>query len=158
MTEIKPGSYIHFEGNEYMVTGTALHSQTSEELVLYRAPNNDELWACPLSVWYEPIELDGRSLTRFTHVDDISLQKSDETPEGVHNKSKPEEKIKLFLSLFKGRTDVYAKRWDSNKTDRSGYSPDCYNFWKDICSKRQGKKVTSLVIACHDKRMKSQSV
>jgi hypothetical protein len=48
-------------------------------------------------------------------------------------------KINLFLTLFRGRTDVFAKRWQ-NKTGKSGYSPVCLNEWKStICSKPQGK-------------------
>jgi len=35
----------------------------------------------------------------------------------------PQEKIKLFNSLFKGRTDVFAHRWERWGTDVSGYSP-----------------------------------
>ncbi len=38
-----------------------------------------------------------------------------------------EEKVKLFMEIFKGRTDVYAKRWTSNRTGKSGYSPVCKN-------------------------------
>ena len=38
-----------------------------------------------------------------------------------------EEKIKIFMEVFKGRTDLYAKRWVSNKTGKSGYSPVCKN-------------------------------
>lgn len=38
-----------------------------------------------------------------------------------------EEKIKIFMDVFKGRTDLYAKRWTSNKTGKSGYSPVCKN-------------------------------
>lgn len=36
-----------------------------------------------------------------------------------------EEKVKIFRDIFKGRTDLYAKRWISNKTGKSGYSPVC---------------------------------
>ena len=47
----------------------------------------------------------------------------------------PTEKIRLFMSLFKGREDVYAKRWESGK-GRSGYSPVCLNEWKPgLCGK-----------------------
>ena len=45
-------------------------------------------------------------------------------------------KIYLFMSLFKGRTDVYAKRWENPKKDTAGYSPVCLNLWKPgICGK-----------------------
>jgi len=45
------------------------------------------------------------------------------------------EKISLFMSLFKGRDDVYAKRWQS-KDGRSGYAPVCLNEWKSgLCRK-----------------------
>ena len=49
------------------------------------------------------------------------------------------EKVSLFLSLFQGRPDVYARRWES-KNGRSGYSPACKNEWKPgICLKPKGK-------------------
>lgn len=38
-----------------------------------------------------------------------------------------EEKVKIFIEIFKCRTDLYAKRWTSNKTGKSGYSPVCKN-------------------------------
>lgn len=38
-----------------------------------------------------------------------------------------EEKLKIFMEVFKGRTDLYAKRWTSNKTGKSGYLPVCKN-------------------------------
>ena len=38
-----------------------------------------------------------------------------------------EEKLQTFMDLFKGRTDVYAKKWTSNKTGKTGYSPVCKN-------------------------------
>jgi superfamily II DNA or RNA helicase len=45
------------------------------------------------------------------------------------------EKIYLFMSLFKGRTDVYAKKWQSKKGD-TGYSPVCLNEWvPGLCNK-----------------------
>ena len=54
----------------------------------------------------------------------------------INKKSDSREKIKLFMSLFKGRDDVYAKRWENNKKGISGYSPACGNEWKpNICLK-----------------------
>lgn len=38
-----------------------------------------------------------------------------------------EGKVKIFMEVFKGRTDLYAKRWTSNKTGKSGYLPVCKN-------------------------------
>ena len=55
--------------------------------------------------------------------------------EQISNASSPQDKIKLFISLFRGRDDVYAKRWQS-KEGKSGYSPVCLNEWaKGICNK-----------------------
>lgn len=48
----------------------------------------------------------------------------------ISNTSDSSEKISLFISLFKGRDDVYAKRWENRKKGTSGYSPVCLNEWK----------------------------
>lgn len=54
----------------------------------------------------------------------------------VINNSSSEEKIRLFLSLFKGRDDVFARRWENRKKETAGYSPACANEWKSgICQK-----------------------
>jgi len=50
------------------------------------------------------------------------------------------EKIKLFRSIFRGREDVYALRFESKRTGRSGYAPACRNEWvRGICRKPQIK-------------------
>lgn len=47
-----------------------------------------------------------------------------------------QEKIHIFRQLFRGREDVFPKRWDNKKTGRSGYSPACSNEWiRGICKK-----------------------
>ena len=54
----------------------------------------------------------------------------------ISNKSESSEKIGLFITLFKGRDDVYAKRWDNRKKRTCGYSPVCLNEWAaGICIK-----------------------
>jgi hypothetical protein len=54
----------------------------------------------------------------------------------VNNTSDSNLKIKLFMSLFKGRDDVYATRWENKKKGTSGYSPLCLNQWKTgLCGK-----------------------
>ena len=54
----------------------------------------------------------------------------------VSNRSESAEKIRLFMSLFKGRDDVYARRWENKKKGTCGYSPACLNEWKQgLCGK-----------------------
>jgi len=54
----------------------------------------------------------------------------------VDQASSPEEKIALFRSLFRGRDDVYPRRFESRKTGRSGYAPACANEWiRGVCEK-----------------------
>jgi hypothetical protein len=54
----------------------------------------------------------------------------------VNNQSSQEEKIRLFRSLFKGREDVFPRRFENSKTGKSGYAPVCRNEWKaGICQK-----------------------
>jgi very-short-patch-repair endonuclease len=55
---------------------------------------------------------------------------------GVHARSPSEEKVALFRSLFRGREDVYPRRFESQKTGRAGYAPACGNEWvRGICEK-----------------------
>ena len=54
----------------------------------------------------------------------------------VTNQSPEDDKIALFLSLFKGREDVYPRRFESVKSGKSGYSPACANEWApELCHK-----------------------
>ncbi len=54
----------------------------------------------------------------------------------VHHQSSPESKIALFRSLFRGRDDVYPRRFESRKSGKSGYSPACGNEWMPgLCEK-----------------------
>ena len=59
-------------------------------------------------------------------------------PSSVDNQSPPEAKIALFRSLFRGREDVFPRRFESQKTGKSGYQPVCENEWvRDLCDKRR---------------------
>ena len=50
------------------------------------------------------------------------------------------EKVTLFMDLFRGRADVYPKRWVNTKKDTTGYSPACSNEWaRGLCDKRKVK-------------------
>jgi superfamily II DNA or RNA helicase/very-short-patch-repair endonuclease len=60
----------------------------------------------------------------------------DRTPGLVDRTSSSQAKIALFRSLFRGREDVYPRRFESRKTGRAGYAPACANEWvRGICEK-----------------------
>lgn len=76
----------------------------------------------------------------------------------INNRSKTEDKIALFRSLFKGREDIFAQRWESSS--KSGYSPVCLNRWDktkcnlpkikcSFCSNRELKAIDNDVIYDH---------
>src|SRR4030095_14270148 len=56
--------------------------------------------------------------------------------EPVDQSSSPQAKIALFRSLFRGRDDVYPRRFESRKTGKCGYAPSCANEWvRGVCEK-----------------------
>ena len=60
----------------------------------------------------------------------------DRTPELIDRTSSAQAKIRLFRSLFRGREDVYPRRFESRKTGKAGYAPACANEWvRGICEK-----------------------
>src|SRR5450432_2450892 len=69
MTEnnsIQPGRYRHYKGNEYTVIGTARHSETLEEMVLYRQEYGEHgLWVRPKLMFSEAVKVDGQEVPRF---------------------------------------------------------------------------------------------
>ena len=66
---MKLGKYRHFKGNEYEVLAIAKHSETLEEMVIYRALYGDGgVWARPLVMWEETVERDGKRMPRFTYI------------------------------------------------------------------------------------------
>jgi len=76
------------------------------------------------------------SLGKFKVEKDETEETRQDLPSTIDNLSDPLEKIKLFMSLFRGRNDVYAKRWENHKKGTAGYSPFCLNEWKHgLCHK-----------------------
>lgn len=68
---IETGKYRHFKGNEYEVLYTARHSETLEEMVVYRALYGERgVWVRPASMWNEIVERDGKTFRRFTKIED----------------------------------------------------------------------------------------
>ena len=69
--KITPGRYRHFKGNEYEVLCMATHSETGEEMVVYRALYGEGgVWVRPAAMWNETVERDGKSFRRFTKIGD----------------------------------------------------------------------------------------
>ncbi len=73
---IKPGKYRHSKsGRFYEVIGTARHSETLEELVVYRALysspefGDKAIWARPKAIFLEKINLNGKTTPRFEFIE-----------------------------------------------------------------------------------------
>lgn len=75
---VEPGIYRHFKGNRYEVIGVARHSETEEDLVVYRPLYGDgELWVRPLAMFTEEVERDGVKRQRFEWVGTSSAGRAD---------------------------------------------------------------------------------
>ena len=77
-----------------------------------------------------------------------TLLRPSELP-SVNNQSAQEAKIRLFRRLFRGREDVYPKRFESLKTGKSGYQPVCRNEWVEKPELREYLPVTDEVVRSH---------
>ena len=69
METVKPGVYRHFKGNLYRVLFSARHSETGEEMVVYRALYGEQdYWVRPAAMWNETVTREGKTLPRFTYI------------------------------------------------------------------------------------------
>ena len=69
MADVSPGRYRHYKGRDYTVLGIARHSETLEELVVYRQEYGDRgLWVRPAAMFAELVEIDGKRLPRFARI------------------------------------------------------------------------------------------
>ena len=84
----------------------------------------------------------------------------EKAPECVTNSSPSKTKINLFMDLFRGRQDVYPRRFESRRTGKTGYQPACRNEWKKgrcrkprvkcaNCDYREFQPVTEVIIRNH---------
>lgn len=65
----QPGRYRHYKGKDYLVLGVARHSETEEELVVYRLLYDDHgLWVRPRAMFLETIQINGLVQPRFAYV------------------------------------------------------------------------------------------
>ena len=69
MSIVIGGKYRHYKGNEYLVVDIATHSETEEEMVVYRALYGEgKLWVRPLSMWNEKVNVGGEEVLRFSYI------------------------------------------------------------------------------------------
>jgi len=72
LLEPRPGRYRHYKGNDYTVLSVARHSETLEELVVYRQEYGDHgLWVRPRQMFLETVTVEGRALPRFRLLDEV---------------------------------------------------------------------------------------
>ena len=76
----------------------------------------------------------------FAEIPEENIEKPVTDVAHVNKYSSSKEKIELFRSLFRGREDVFARRWQSTTSGKSGYQPVCENEWAEgLCDKRKFK-------------------
>ena len=69
MSDICPGKYRHYKGKEYEVLAVALHSETMERMVVYRALYGEgQVWVRPAAMWAEIVETDAGKVPRFIRI------------------------------------------------------------------------------------------
>jgi len=74
MNKVKLGKYQHYKGNFYKVLGTARHSETLEDLVVYQALYDSEefgknaLWVRPKKMFMENVTYEGNNMPRYKYV------------------------------------------------------------------------------------------
>ena len=69
MSDLMPGCYQHYKGAFYQVIGLARHSETEEELVVYRTLYGDRsLWVRPLAMFCETVEINDEEVPRFSYL------------------------------------------------------------------------------------------
>lgn len=67
---VELGKYKHFKGNFYEVIGIAKHSETLEEMVVYRALYKEQgLWVRPAYMWNENVVFNGKTVQRFEKIE-----------------------------------------------------------------------------------------
>lgn len=66
---LQKGRYRHYKGGEYEVLDVVRHSETEEELVLYKPLYGDaSLWVRPFEMFIETVDIDGKTVQRFTKI------------------------------------------------------------------------------------------
>ena len=114
MTTLRPGIYKHYKGNLYQVVEVATHSETLEELVVYRPMYGEQaLWVRPLAMFTEEVDVGGVMVPRFawqsapaaaSAVAAPVVASTPRTPDASASLS-VEEKVKAAMSAGDDRPD-----------------------------------------------------
>ena len=62
--------YRHFKGGLYELTGIARHSESLEEMIVYKHAESEELWVRPASMWNEDVVFEGKKVKRFELIEE----------------------------------------------------------------------------------------
>ena len=68
MGKVKLGKYKHYKGGEYEVVGMAKHSETQEEMVVYKSLKDGQVWARPFENFIEEVDVEGEKFPRFKFI------------------------------------------------------------------------------------------
>ncbi|HKP72218.1 MAG TPA: DUF1653 domain-containing protein [Pyrinomonadaceae bacterium] len=72
-TELRCGVYEHYKGKKYLVLGSARHSETGEEFVVYVTLYEHDgaaMWVRPVEMFTQEVEVGGERRPRFRYVGD----------------------------------------------------------------------------------------
>ncbi|MEZ5945132.1 MAG: GNAT family N-acetyltransferase [Planctomycetaceae bacterium] len=90
------GRYRHYKGRDYIVTGVARHSETEEQLVVYRPDYGERgLWVRPLAMFSETVVVEGQSVPRFAYVGPETPKADDATTVRIRDVH-PDDDERLF--------------------------------------------------------------
>jgi len=109
MDEIPLGKYRHYKGNQYEVVGFAKHSETLEDMVIYKALYGEGgIWVRPLSMWGELVEIDGEAVRRFEYVGDkTETARQDELNEALRSIESTLSKCEKALTKLREGTSQH---------------------------------------------------
>ncbi len=128
MTIIKPGHYRHFKGKEYEVLGVARHSESEEEMVVYRTLYDDfSLWVRPAAMFEETTVVDGEEVLRFTYVGPewpvrlLSLEAQDRARTFIETEGRPLERSLYAYHFGQGSAEAVLAELGHFQNDDGGF-------------------------------------
>lgn len=112
--KIKKGLYRHYKGNEYEILDVAHHSETLEDMVVYRAMyGKRETWVRPASMWNETVEINGTSVKRFEYIGPAFKIRPFSVDDADFVLSLNKENVEVLAPMDKTRLFDFAKTADT---------------------------------------------